>query len=180
MLQRLLPHTIDPVKLVEQKTILSGQLQLGAMPRLLACGVNDEQDQVVNDQNTVVVELEFYRDEEGLRVMAGRVKGQLSLICQRCLGIKVFQLDVPIALALVKNDKAASQLPSRYDPLLVNEGPVSLIALVEDELLLALPSVAYHDEGECSLLQYQSDMVDEAQAEVKKPNPFDVLTGLKK
>ncbi|HEY9135696.1 MAG TPA: YceD family protein [Pseudomonadales bacterium] len=180
MSRRLLPHTIDPFKLVEQKTILSGQLQLGDMPRLLTCVVNEGQDQVVNDQNTVVVELEFHRDEEGLRVITGRIKGQLSLVCQRCLDITLFQLDEPVALALVKNDEAASQLPSRYDPLLVSEGPVSLITLVEDELLLALPSVAYHDEGECSVLPYQNDMIDETQAEVKKPNPFAVLTGLKK
>lgn len=188
MSQRLLPHYIDPVKLVEQKSILSGCLKLDNMPRLLQCVVSADQDPEgldsgtaeAGERNSITVELEFYRDEEGLKVMAGRVAGELGLVCQRCLGHKLFQFDVPIALAMVSNDKAAAELPGRYDPLLVNQGPVSLITLIEDEVLLALPAVAYHDEGECRLFEFENGKDEQAQAKTKSPKPFDILAELKK
>ena len=194
MSQRPLPLTIDPVKLVEQKSILSGQLKLDDMPRLLKCvacyhsGTEAVGHQFSKVENTIDVDLDFYRDEEGLRVMAGRARCQLGLVCQRCLGIKILNLDIPIALAIVANEQAASHLPGRYDALITSKEPLSLVMLIEDELLLALPTVAYHEEGECSIQNFkdteeaevQSESISAPELKAKKPSPFDVLADLKK
>ena len=56
------------------------------------------------------------------------------------------------------------------------------VEIVEDELLLAMPFVSYHDPGECSGKQsYEStsDDVKKALAEEEKENPFNVLAQLK-
>ena len=194
-----MPLYIDPVKLVEQKSILSGQLKLENMPRLLVCVTDDHlnltdsgkeasEHQLGEADNAIDVDLDFYRDEQGLRVMAGHVRCRLGLVCQRCLGIKILNLDIPIALAIVANEEAASHLPGRYEALITTKDPLSLVTLIEDELLLALPTVAYHEEGGCSLRDYkkpeesgfQSVSESRSDSTAKKPSPFDVLTDLKK
>ena len=200
MSQRPMPLYIDPVKLVEQKSMLSGQLKLEDMPRLLKCvsvghlGLSDDAEieaselQLGKADNTIDVDLDFYRDEQGLRVMAGRVRCRLGLVCQRCLGAKILDLDIPVALAIVANEEAVSHLPERYEALIMTNEPLHLVTLIEDELLLALPTVAYHEEGECNLQSYKNAEENEIQLESestpdstgKKPSPFDVLADLKK
>jgi len=188
MSQRPMPLYIDPVKLVEQKSMLSGQLKLEDMPRLLACASGDHLNSSDEADNVVDVQLDFYRDEQGLRVMAGQIRCRLGLVCQRCLGIKILNLDFPIALAIVANEEAASHLPGRYEALITTKEPLSLVTLIEDELLLALPTIAYHEEGECSLQDVKKPEESEVRSvsesspdsKTKKPSPFDVLADLKK
>ncbi len=200
MSQRPMPLYIDPVKLVEQKSMLTGQLKLEDMPRLLKCvsvdhlGLSGDAEikasefQLGKADNTIDVDLDFYRDEQGLRVVAGRVSCRLGLVCQRCLGVKILDLDIPVALAIVANEEAVSHLPERYEALIMTNEPLHLVTLIEDELLLALPTVAYHDEGECSLQGYINAEEDEIQLKTestpdstgKKTSPFDVLADLKK
>jgi len=86
-------------------------------------------------------------------------------------------LDAGVRLALVESEMAAGSLPEEYDPLLCTADALSLFDLVEDELMLALPIVAAHARGEC-----QSGPVGECpdQAPADRPNPFAVLSRLKK
>lgn len=69
-----------------------------------------------------------------------------------------------------------------YDALEVGEEPLDLLALVEDELLLALPIVPAHDPEVC---QHPAGFVVEdepesSEVEDKRPNPFSVLAQLKR
>jgi uncharacterized protein len=61
----------------------------------------------------------------------------------------------------------------------VDETPLQLNEVIEDELLLALPQIPMHDEADChasGLLKQNSSAEDEAE---QKANPFSVLAKLK-
>ena len=55
-----------------------------------------------------------------------------------------------VVLGIAWDDTRARSLPKEYEPLVAGEEPIDLREIVEDELLLVLPFVNYHDEGQCS------------------------------
>ena len=68
----------------------------------------------------------------------------------------------------------------RFTGVLQNEfGEIDLLAMVEDEIILALPVVPVHDSEHCEVSE--ADMVfGELPEEAQKPNPFAVLASLKR
>jgi uncharacterized protein len=66
---------------------------------------------------------------------------------------------------------AAGELPDDVEPMLSENGEVSPLAIVEDELMLALPDVAMHET--CS------PPADAAPKATGPSNPFAVLKTLK-
>ncbi len=58
-------------------------------------------------------------------------------------------------MAVVKGLDEAARLPDAYDPLLPEEATLDPAALVEDELLLAVPPVPRHVEGTCEAPDYE-------------------------
>ena len=66
--------------------------------------------------------------------------------------------------------------------ILVVDKPLLLSALVEDELLLALPMVPTHELSECPAKAYVKKELDGGrhEADGEKKNPFAVLDKLKK
>ncbi len=61
----------------------------------------------------------------------------------------------------------------------VGEDPLDLLALVEDELLLALPIVPLHDPEICQP-PVGPDEPEPSEDEVTRSNPFSVLAQLKR
>ena len=165
-----LPKKIDPIKFVTLETSLSGTINLEDMTRLSAC--------IEGGDPLVDADLSFYRSEQGFRIIEGSCRAQVNLLCQRCLEPTGVPLEAKIALVIVSDDERAKKLPKQYDALILQEAPISLAEMVEEELLLCLPSVPRHLDEQCnaSLLDYEDSEVEE----VTKPNPFEVLSTLKK
>jgi uncharacterized protein len=80
---------------------------------------------------------------------------------------------------VVKEGANTQSLPKGYDVLELGEDPMDLLALIEDELLLALPIVPTHDPKEC---QPPADLnePEPSEDEVTRSNPFSVLAQLKR
>ncbi|KQP35831.1 DUF177 domain-containing protein [Pseudorhodoferax sp. Leaf274] len=104
----------------------------------------------------------------------------VPLTCQRCLE----PVDEPLAVDrwfrfVADEAQAAREDEEADEDVLVLDPAFDLQALVEDELLMALPLVPRHDvcPGEVRM-----EVADPgfAQAEADKPNPFDVLADLKR
>ena len=166
-----LPHQIDPFRLAEAGAQLSGHLPLRQFSRL--------RQALADDTGSIAVKLDFDVDELGVPTVVGRVSATLPLICQRCLETYTYPVDVQIALAWVKTEQEADKLPLRYEPYVVEETPLLLNDVIEDELLLALPQIPMHDETECpasKLLKQRNKVTDEPEP---KANPFAVLAKLK-
>jgi uncharacterized protein len=106
-----------------------------------------------------------------------------------------------VRLVVVWSEDAIRHLPAEMDPWLAGEEPAELATLLEEEILLALPLVALHEECLAPTATATTTATtakveeavpgagrervkkDEKQAAAKsrvKENPFSVLAGLKK
>jgi uncharacterized protein len=168
---QLLPGSIDALKFCQQGVQISGFLPLVRLPRL--------SQQLYLAEGDVQVELSFGLDEQSRKTVSGQLEAVLPLVCQRCLE----RIDVPVttelSLALVWTDDQAAQLPRSLDPVLMGSEELDLPEIVEEELLLALPLVAIHEEGSCQPPQLLVNQVVDDEPEEQKVNPFQVLAALK-
>ena len=138
-----LPTRIDPIVMAAKTRVLEGLLPLARMPRVCAI--------VEQPLDTVKLRLRGTIDEAGRSLLLGHVYTQISMQCQRCLQAVAVQIDADFALAAVHSEQEAALLPDNYEPLLLPLGEdVSLVELIEDEVLLNLPIVARHEVSECA------------------------------
>ncbi|MGV3346296.1 23S rRNA accumulation protein YceD [Enterobacteriaceae bacterium LUAb1] len=166
-----LPLTLDPVRCAQKRLDYHGVFTAEQVVRIA--------ESVVSVDSAVACSLSFAIDNQRLAVMKGTAEVKVTLSCQRCN--KPFQQTfyVTYCFSPVKNDEQAETLPELYEPISVNDdGEVDLLAMIEDEIILALPIVPVHDSEHCEVSE--ADMVfGELPAGAEKPNPFTVLASLK-
>lgn len=170
-----LPKTVEVRTLAARQVTVSGALSADRLSRLSAV--------IVSASKPFDVIADCFRDEEGRYIVELKVAGAVEMACQRCLTPVTVQVDALSTLAAVWTDEQAANLPARYEPL-ITEGEVDLWQLVEEELLLALPSFNYHGDDQCGvkvgLAMAAGDVVAvDADAERDRSNPFEVLATLK-
>ena len=79
------------------------------------------------------------------------VSAQPEVVCQRCMQAMRWPINVKSRIALVSDYNAADRVPEGMEVFLVEADSVSVRDLVDEEILLALPHVARHEEGsECA------------------------------
>ena len=113
----------------------------------------------------------------------------VPLVCQRCMGTVATPLEVDQWYRFVASEEIAmAEDDESEEDLLVMTPHFDLLAVLEDELLMALPLVPMHDEcpvapvmqvGEDALTGGDIEKSVEAPSG-EKPNPFAVLAQLKK
>jgi len=108
----------------------------------------------------------------------GRVTATLLLRCQRCNDVLQLPVSSAFTLAVVAGLDEAAQLPEAYEPLLPEESEIDPAALVEDELLLAVPAVPRHPAGTCE--PPANTLVELPDAAPAQDNPFAVLEALRR
>jgi uncharacterized protein len=151
-MSRRLPEFIDPFHLVERRQVLKGSVSLSKMQRLASLSMDPN--------GNAELEIHFGRDEAGLPVARGTITTVVRLQCQRCLEPWDFELETEFTLGVVASLSEAGNLPENYEPLIVDEPPMSLAELIEDEILLALPAVAMHSKENCALAQPAAKISD--------------------
>jgi uncharacterized protein len=114
----------------------------------------------------------FGGDKPMLRL---QVQGALNVRCQRCLGELRYRVEVSRDFVLVARESAIPEDELEDDTVdyLVASRNMDVMALLEEELILSLPIVLAH-EGGCGVDQQA------ALSKAARPNPFQVLEGLKK
>ena len=167
--QPYLPRQVDPRKFAQKGINLSGRIPLSQLPRL--------SEAVQSGAEEVEVQVEFGVDQQRAKTLKGHAKASVSVICQRCLQPTQLILDANIALAVVWTEEQAQNLSKDLDPWILEEGPADLYEAIEEELLLVLPMVAYHEEQciDATALSAGEVVQDEAVSD----NPFKVLEQLK-
>jgi len=181
MSQRL-PELIEPDRMAETGRFLSGTITIGKMKRLLPL-LYQAEGKIPAE---VIVELMFGVDESGQANVTGSFETDVTLQCQRCMQELELHIADKISLAIVHNSEQANNLPSYYEPLVVDEETVSLLELVEDEILLALPSVPLHEPEQCQVSltvnkdgKQQHNIGSGSEKEPERKSPFDVLKQLR-
>lgn len=167
-----LPLTLDPVRTAQKRLDYQGIYTAEQVERVA--------DSVVSVDSDVECAMSFAVDSQRLAVLKGTAEVQVTLRCQRCNQPFPQHVHVSYCFSPVSNEEQAEALPEAYEPIDVDDfGEIDLLAVVEDEIILALPVVPVHDSEHCEVSE--ADMVfGQLPAEVEKPNPFAVLASLKR
>jgi uncharacterized protein len=113
------------------------------------------------------------------------LKGQMQLICQRCMQPCEVQIDESRQFVFLANEALADAFPMEDDALepLVMSSQFDLLGTIEDEILLSLPLIPKHPEGMCepaALGSGADDPLNQGETAKKPDNPFNILKNMKK
>lgn len=171
-----LPKLLDIRKLIAADTELHASEPLQNFARLLDMLESPPGE---GERGDVDIRLHCYVDADGKRRIDGRVRADVQVTCQRCLRPLPLTLDSQFAVAAVWSDEEAEHLPRQLDPYIVGEGLQDIRPLLEDELIISVPFVSYHDEADCAVEPYRAEPADAGGQPQAKDNPFKVLEQLK-
>ncbi len=158
------------MELADRNASIQGDLEISCFDRLA--------DVLADNTGTVAVALTFGKAGR-FATIVGHVSALLAVKCQRCLDSMEWPIDNDIKLGIVSSVEQADNLPQGFEPLLLADGgKIQLKAMVEDELLLALPDIPKHQEACLPPLARTPDALSNGSA-VKQANPFSVLADLK-
>jgi len=150
--------------------VVAGYLSLADCQRLHAAGVPGE---------VAGIDCAVAAGESGERESSGLISASIELTCQRCLGAVTVALEAQPAFTLVEDFGTSSGQSEDPDTIVLRNGALDLATLTEDELLLALPLVARHDDAtNCAATSQSFGDVDTTQTQAQRPNPFAQLKGL--
>ncbi|WP_445618883.1 YceD family protein [Kushneria sp. Sum13] len=167
-----LPKTVEPYRLAASGERLEGRIILSAMPRIV--------DAIGRQEAECHVVMTFDLDAQRQHYIEGSLVADVEMPCQRCLQAMPVHLESTFLLGMVTSDERAATLPARYEPVLVEDEHLALLPVVEDELLLTLPQVVYHDDADCAVSRDALQSGDEVeQTPARADNPFSVLRSLK-
>jgi uncharacterized protein len=127
---RSLPQNARLTNTTPLPAVYGGVLPVGRLPRLVAA--------IATPDGELSVSLELSRNRGALR-LGGSVRGELLVICQRCLRQFAWPLDAAVSLRLVFSEDEEARVLSEEEPYLVEDERLPLHDLVEEEVLLALP-----------------------------------------
>lgn len=167
-----LPRWVDPRKFAQQGVELEGYIPPAELPRL---------NQAVSGvEGSVYAKLRFAIDESRFRTVTGPLRARVRTTCQRCMEETELDIASELAVGIVGSDEEAQHLPRSLEPWIVSRdaSEADLYQAVEDELLLDLPMVVYHDYACVDESLYSAGDAAES-SEGGKRNPFQVLEQLK-
>jgi uncharacterized protein len=170
-------HAVDLPALCRHGQTLQGELPLAAMTRLAASLFEPP---VVQDTVTWSAQgsLLPVAGSEPQMWLALQARTQVQLQCQRCLQSMPHQLVLDRRLRFVRDEDEAARLDEESDDDVLALPPrLDLAALLEDELILALPLVPRHEQ--CSQPLPLTDQVA-TDAEDEAPHPFAALAALRR
>ncbi len=132
----LQPAAIDGLAFARDAAVIEGRLGMESLPRLAQSGCScSVLDFVLSGEINE-------RGKPGLKLS---VDGSVRLQCQRCLG----NLDLPVHLAAqLELASSEAEIMAADDDIerVVAGREMSVAALVEDEVLLALPMAPKHEQ----------------------------------
>jgi len=170
-----LPVFIDPLMYARKGLRIEGVLRVVDFERL--------SDRLASPDGEIAVKLTF-DIKDGQAAIEGHIDGQLKLTCERCMETMTLDVDSDIRLGLVQSEQEIDGLLSGFEPLMTSDEPMRVLDLIEDEILLLLPMVPSHAQGECAYIEGVAQ-ADESVVKVerngqKTVNPFSTLSTLKK
>jgi uncharacterized protein len=128
-------------RLVAGRQRFEGAIPLADLPRL-----RDRLYLEGAENRAAQAALSFERELDA-DVARVEVRAQLPLRCERCLRRFDFAIDDAATLALIPALAAADRAPAGFEPVLCEGGWVRPQDVVEEQILLALPLIARHEDA---------------------------------
>ena len=135
----------DSLKLAREKGCLSGRLDIASLTRL---------HDLIQPDGSLLYRVEGMLDGQGRPGLRVEVTGRVKLQCQRCLGDLDQALSIDTVLRLAPAEEVAAQASGKDEEVLSDpdepdciaaNAESDLAALVEEEVLLALPAYPRHE-----------------------------------
>ncbi len=153
---------------IERKALFEGEIPMERLPRV------GELLRESSSADPVRVRFEFQRTPWGARSIRGRIAAELPVTCERCLQGMALEVDQPFELLIDSRDEDEE---AGLEVIQTDDGWLDLFALVEEELILALPIIRRHDDVDCN--EYWRPSEQTAETEAERDNPFAALAALK-
>ena len=163
-----LPAQIDPRKLALASSELAGEIPVNRLCRLASAKVSIKE--------AAKATIAFNIDETGFTLITGSVSVQAAAQCQRCLNDVDICIESEFTLTVMSEENECLWNDKLIDPLIMEKGTLDLHHLLEDELILALPIVSYHETGQCTNNLYKLTNISNS---CVTRGPFDILSQLK-
>ena len=154
---------IDSLSFAREARILECELPVAGFERI--------QDGLTENVGVIRYRIEGGLGERNRPQLHLQLDGVLSLCCQRCLEGVEYSLQVSNVLEFVDNEDELTQEEIEDDSrdFLPAQSEVDVVALIEDEIILDLPSAPRHES--CVLPANEQDAPEDS--------PFAVLKGLR-
>jgi uncharacterized protein len=132
----------DAIRLARERNVIEGSVDPNALSRIA--------EQLTGGPGSVAWRIEGTSDPAGRPALRIGLRGRVTLECQRCLDDFAWPVDVTTDVLLARDEAelAALDADSSLEVVLA-EGPLDPLALVEDELVLALPFAPRHPDEAC-------------------------------
>lgn len=163
---------IDSLAFARQAGMLQGNLPIAGFSRVL--------DMLTDSAGELAYRVVGSLAGDGKAQVVVELSGVLSVCCQRCLEAIEYPVRVESVLEFVMSEDEITQEAMEDDSkdFLVAEKEFDVTALIEDELILALPPAPRHDS--CALPAERPGRAEKKAEEPTKPSPFSALSGLKR
>lgn len=161
-------YLIDPFGFCKNGDSIDGQTPVSELERLAS---------VCADQSGELIwKVSGFLDNRQRPCLLLNVTGNVNLVCQRCLDSLVYGLDSTTTVIVAGTEEEADGIEESLEDeeaveVIVSDGKVEVMDLVEDEALLALPLSARHDVCPDSSMDGWKE---------KRESPFSVLKELKR
>lgn len=154
---------IDSKVFAREARLLEGELPVADLGRVL--------DLLVDSGGSLQYRVEGLLDSRSKPQISLRLDGSLSVRCQRCLESIVYPVKIRSLLEFVDDENELTQddLEDDSKDFLTAQKELDVVALIEDEIILDLPSAPRHES--CAL--------PDAELGAGKVSPFSVLQGWK-
>jgi DUF177 domain-containing protein len=137
---------IDGIEFARAGRTLTGQLEVSSMARV--------QDSLVSGEGTIDYTVNGGQNPHGRPLLRVIVKGTLNLRCQRCLGPYAFPVDICTDLLLLREESEFADVSIDADDTvdgILATPKMDVAAMVEDEIILAIPYAPLHPQGVCEV-----------------------------
>lgn len=162
-----LPEQVNYRKLAQETGKLEGIINLDRCERLA--------DSIVETSGEIQVKLSFRKARKHRFLVVGKADVMVKLECQNCLTPLEFRLQVDLRYFII-NDVDV-EIPEGEDSLVCEVEMIRPVDIIEDELILGLPMVARHSDGNCP--ESHSHINDNSPVEGATHKPFAALAELK-
>ena len=155
---------IDSKAFAREASLLQGELLVSDLTRVL--------DSLVDSNGSLQYRVEGLLDHRNKPQIRLWLDGSLSVRCQRCLDGVVYPVRIRSLLEFVDDENNLTQedLEDDSKDFLPAQKELDVVALIEDEIILDLPSAPRHES--CAL--------PDADLGTGRISPFSVLHGLKR
>ena len=128
-------------------------------------------------EGKVEVELEFYRDGNRRIWMKGSARVKGAMLCKQCLNHVDATLQAEIDACLMTPEEITKDESVKFDVVEYEDSSVSIVDLVEDDLIMSIPWRVCPNESNCEE-GFSSTQLGDEKNEIETTKPFADLRDL--